>query len=79
MKLLPGGSPVSHRVSGRAAGPQMDGTLVNLGAFDPLREVRGAGLIFGRRSLAGSLIGRVARRRRWSTTAPGATSSLRSN
>lgn len=39
---------------------KVDGTLVNLGSFDPLQEVRGAGLIRGRRSLAGSLIGGVA-------------------
>jgi alcohol dehydrogenase (NADP+) len=38
----------------------VDGTLVNVGAFAPLQEVRGAGLLLGRRRLGGSLIGGVA-------------------
>jgi uncharacterized zinc-type alcohol dehydrogenase-like protein len=39
---------------------RVGGTMANLGAFTPLDAVVGASLIRGRRSLTGSLIGRIA-------------------
>jgi uncharacterized zinc-type alcohol dehydrogenase-like protein len=39
---------------------KLDATLVNVGALDALQGVNGAGLIFGRKSIAGSVIGGIA-------------------
>lgn len=36
------------------------GTLVNVGAMEPIQEVTGIGLIHGRKSIAGSMIGGIA-------------------
>jgi alcohol dehydrogenase (NADP+) len=38
----------------------LDGTLVNVGALNPLEGVPGFALIGGRKSLAGSMIGGIA-------------------
>src|ERR1700733_8611273 len=38
----------------------LDGTLVNVGAMAPLRDIHGLKLTLGRRSLAGSIIGGIA-------------------
>lgn len=39
---------------------KLDGTLVNVGAMNPLEDVHGLGLARSRRSLAGSIIGGIA-------------------
>jgi uncharacterized zinc-type alcohol dehydrogenase-like protein len=39
---------------------KLDATLVNVGALDALQGVSGGGLIFGRKSIAGSAIGGIA-------------------
>lgn len=39
---------------------KLDGTLVNVGAMEPLKDVNGIQLALGRRSLAGSIIGGIA-------------------
>ncbi|WP_276558766.1 NAD(P)-dependent alcohol dehydrogenase [Burkholderia multivorans] len=39
---------------------KLDATLVNVGAMDALRGISGLGLVFGRYSVAGSLIGGIA-------------------
>lgn len=39
---------------------KLDGTLVNVGAMEPLKDVNGVKLALGRRSLAGSIIGGIA-------------------
>ncbi len=39
---------------------KLDATLVNVGAMEQLQEVVGGSLVFGRKSLAGSLIGGIA-------------------
>jgi len=39
---------------------KLDGTLVNVGAMNPLEDVHGLGLARARRSLAGSIIGGIA-------------------
>jgi uncharacterized zinc-type alcohol dehydrogenase-like protein len=39
---------------------KLDATLVNVGALDQLQGVNGGGLIFGRKSIAGSVIGGIA-------------------
>jgi uncharacterized zinc-type alcohol dehydrogenase-like protein len=38
----------------------LDATLVNVGALDPLQGLNGTALGFGRKSLAGSMIGGIA-------------------
>lgn len=39
---------------------RLDGTLVNFGAMETLDNISGLGLVFGRKSVAGSLIGGIA-------------------
>ena len=39
---------------------KLDATLVNVGAMDNLQDVNGFGLVFGRKSVAGSVIGGIA-------------------
>jgi|SRR5882724_6823433 len=39
---------------------RLDGTLINVGALDQLQSLNGMAMAFGRKSLAGSLIGGVA-------------------
>ena len=39
---------------------KLDATLVNVGAMEPIRGVNGSGLVQGRKSIAGSLIGGIA-------------------
>jgi len=39
---------------------KLNGTLVNVGAMEPLKEVKGLHLAIGRRALAGSIIGGIA-------------------
>lgn len=40
--------------------PKLDATLVNVGALEEIQGVSGIGLIFGRKSIAGSVIGGIA-------------------
>jgi uncharacterized zinc-type alcohol dehydrogenase-like protein len=39
---------------------KLDATLVNVGAMDTLQGINGLGLVFGRYSVAGSVIGGIA-------------------
>lgn len=43
---------------------ELDGTLVNVGAMEPLQGIHGLGLAIGRRSLAGSIIGALRKLRK---------------
>jgi len=52
--------PVSHDVNPYLGLLALDGTMVVVGALTPLEPVSGAGLIFGRHSIAGSGIGGMA-------------------
>jgi uncharacterized zinc-type alcohol dehydrogenase-like protein len=49
--------PVGHDADPYMALLKRDGTMVIVGAVEPLAKVNGAPFIFGRRSMAGSLIG----------------------
>jgi alcohol dehydrogenase (NADP+) len=40
--------------------PKLDATLVNVGALDQLQGLNGMALGFGRKSLAGSMVGGIA-------------------
>ncbi|WP_367274404.1 NAD(P)-dependent alcohol dehydrogenase [uncultured Legionella sp.] len=51
--------PVGHNVDPYMALLKRDATMVIVGAVEPLTQVNGAPLIFGRRHMAGSLIGGV--------------------
>lgn len=51
--------PVGHDVNPYLNLLKTDGTMVLVGAIEPLEPMNGAGLIIGRKSLAGSLIGGI--------------------
>ncbi|MDI1352785.1 MAG: NAD(P)-dependent alcohol dehydrogenase [bacterium] len=51
--------PVGHDVDPYLALLKRDATMVIVGAVEPLKQVNGAGLIFKRRDIAGSLIGGI--------------------
>jgi len=52
--------PVNHDLTPYLELLKTNGTMCVVGAVEPLSEVNAAQLIFGRRSLAGSLIGGIA-------------------
>ena len=52
--------PVNHDLSPYLELLKTNGTMCVVGAVEPLSQVNAAQLIFGRRSLAGSLIGGIA-------------------
>lgn len=53
-------APVKHDVSAYASLLDIDGTLVVVGQVGPLEELMSVPLVFGRRRVAGSLIGGIA-------------------
>ncbi|WP_223670772.1 NAD(P)-dependent alcohol dehydrogenase [Kangiella shandongensis] len=52
--------PVSHDLNPYVSLLKRDATMVLVGALNPLPDVHGAGLILGRKRIAGSLIGGIA-------------------
>ena len=52
--------PVSHDLNPYVSLLKRDATMVLVGALNPLPDLNGAGLILGRKRIAGSLIGGIA-------------------
>ena len=65
--------PVDHNVAPYLDLLKVDGTMCVVGAVEPLNQVNAAQLMFGRKKLAGSLIGVFRKRRKCSISAVSTT------
>ena len=56
--------PVNHRIDPYLDLLKVDGTMCVVGAVEPLDKVNAAQLMFGRKTLAGSIIGGIGKLRK---------------